>query len=757
MDFKAILEYSPYDNKRISPFEVKNDKRLEVDSFNETFFVPYPPATETLERKLCSEIEGTTNNIIFYGASGSGKTTFLNYFVKKYRNQYDFHFFNLIDEPSPMEYDQCIRSVLLSKLYSLLDDDKNNVAMCLHDRVVVQKSLMPFDRKEDNDMLIEYLGVNYLEKCDAEDVIGGIGLNEGKIGPNSNRSLLVLCIIAELLAADNGLSKKNKNVFVFDNLDEIPTQYIVSDTYQLIFSAFSIVQKYCQKYSGYNFLRDTTFILSYRSTNAQIVDRSQHEDRMVLSTENIEFRNEYQVSYTDIFNKRADYYWSKNTDLDEKDGSRLVWKLLNSEKNYCRNVLRPFFNYDFRMLTHFFVLHMLEKGLDGVDEALIKEQTQERKKKKEEQTGARGILLFNAMEAMMKDPSSRIVAYMRHEFEMNSLCNIYRMSFTLLSNMGGWSLQRDAELVNALREENDFNDETPRIGFYDFLKRIEKWYGKDLVKIVIDGLIGSVAYNYEYPIALLGGPVDDFFKDSSTKHTPSGLAKYIEEAYSQNDSVLSNVYVKINPLCVIYAWRVFINFEYFNLISNQWENPSVKDYKYDPIPLFQINNEHVLTGCLNSVFSTVNLVLGNADKHFCEKCPRRGGGKCKYDKDRKQQTRTEVESDIETCKENFQSFVQDGFCINGTLYATRVITSHLNYLDKYKTYVWEKFKDDPEKSHEMQSLILKQMDKYIDMWGKRRVVDEDKLLRQYQDKLKTAFAKLEDDKECYSISISDED
>lgn len=745
MDLKTILEYSPYDNKRVFPYEEHADGKTNTQQFDEDLFVEYPSTTRVLVDSLCKSIDDKGNSsIIFYGASGSGKTTFLNYFAHANSDNYNFHFVNLIENPTPMENDQCIREILLGQLYNILDAD-NGVADKLHDRVVVDETLVPFVRKSDNDILINYLGSNYFERCDSEDYLRYVGLDEdGNLIPSSNRSLLVLYIIAELIRVDNSLNQPHKDVFIFDNLDEIPTQYIISHTYNLILSAYSIVQQYCKRYTKYDFLGNSTFILSYRSTNAQIIDRNQRDERISISSVDIEFRSEYQVSYTDIYEKRLSYYQNHLDDNSKMKSPNMALKILRNERFFCLNVLRPLFNYDYRMYTHFFILHLLDKGIQGIDESLC---TDERNSIK--QSGSRGILLFNAMQSMMKDPSLRFVNYVRHEFEDDARCNIYRMSFTLLSNLGGWSLN-DTQLRNAIKEENNFIDETPRISFYLFLKRIEKWYGKSMVKIVIDGLIGSVAYNFEYPITLVGGAVDDFFRNDKVDRTISGLVRYIIEAYDQNESILSNVYVKINPLCVIYAWRIFINFEYFNLISTQWNNPSVEDYRYSPIPLFNITNEHVLKGCLDSVYSTVVHLLQKAETHFCNKCQDSQKKHCNLQKGLK--TKQDVASSIETCKETFDEFNEDGFCINNTMYATRVITSHLNYIDKYKTFIWGKCKDDLSKQKTMQMIILNQMDKYIELWDKRRVVEEDTLLKQYQYKIQIAKNELINNN-CISIEL----
>ena len=760
-EIKTTLEYSLTDNKRKSPFEIGIDADSNESGFKKYFFVDYPETIDRLIDRLDKVIDGNSNNsVIFYGASGSGKTTFLNYYAERTKLKNEFHFVNLIAFPAAMDYEECIREVLLTKIYEILNAENNNVAVLLYNYLVKQEAISFFDKKEDNDIIFNYLVANKIEREDAKDYLNYIGIDaDGKFirGTNTNRGLAVLYLLSELIRHQTIANNDKNVVFVFDNLDEIPAQYIYAHSYKLIMSAFSEVQKFCDKYLNFDFLGKCTFILSYRSTNAQIIDRCQQEDRQIQSSVSIEFRNEYQVSYSRMLSKRIGYFCEKYKKNTLQYNEWRVRELLNSERDYCTKVIRPLFNYDFRMFVHFFVNHMMTKGLNDVDDNLIEQPESDKKKEKFEQIGARGVIMFFALDSMLKESSLRLRTYVNHEFENFQRCNIYRMSFTLLSNLGGWAMQDD-DMINAIKEENKFNDETPRINFLEFAQKVENWYGKEMFKSVIEGLVGSVAYNFEYPITLVGGLVDEYFKDKNKEHSTSAFARYIVNNYTQNESLLANVYVKINPLCVMYCWRVFIHFEYFNLISNKWVNPSIVDFKYSPVPLFQITNEHMLKGCLNSVFTTVNNILWRADGHFCDKCLESGKSKCDYgkvEKNKSDLTRDEVNSSFETCNTTIQEFVNDGFCINNTMYATRVITSHLNYLDQYKTFIWNKLNDKPELSYSMQTIILNQMEKYLDLWNRRRVVENMTLLKKYQNNVRKAKEQLEEMK-CEPIVVDEE-
>lgn len=708
MDIKTVLEFSPFDNKRLSPFGSNNP----IEDFYMYYFVDYSADAQKLEANILSTIDKNTNTILFYGASGSGKTTFLHQLSRKYKDEYRFHFLNLIEKPSLVDYKDCIRTALLGKLYEIFNRQNEIVSNKLYEVYVKSHDALPLKTEFSNTVLINYLINKEIETIDASYYLSQI---------DDNQDLLILYIIASIIDDNKDLAEI-KNVFVFDNLDEIPTEYISIQVNDVVQSAYSAAQFYFEHYLNYRFLKNCTFLLSFRTTNVRLVDKTQLQERQKLTCEEIEFGKECQVSYPSILKKRVDHFISNHNDNKSTIAIDSFCQLINSEKKYCADTLKPLYNYDYRMFTHYFILKSFEK-IDNPISNTFYENNKEGKKKDFYQLGSRGILLFNALLGMLNDNSSRLHNYVRHEFIKETICNIYRMSFTLLSNLGEWT-ERNQDIQQDLKEESDFNKETIRILLYDFVTRIESWYGKEYVKMALDGLIGSTAYNFEYPVTLIGSSIDAFVNESEHGHSNSALAKHIIELYETNKSALANISVKIHPSCVVYADRVFIHYEYFNLISSQWENPLVEDYRYHPIPLFLITNEYMLKVCLKSVFETVRKILKCADKHFCSNCIKNKRASCTYtiDKENKYIIKN---SSYENCKLSVNSFILEGFCFNKTLYATRVITSHINYLDKYRAYVWYNKQIDDEQRMQWQIILLDQISEYINLWENRDVKDKE--------------------------------
>lgn len=121
IDLSKVLEYSPYDNKCPSPFGFRISQEKEEDLFYDKMFVEYPHESSKLENKLVSAIEDENiHTIVFSGASGSGKTTFLKNFFRNREDSFSCQFFNFIEKPSVIDSDNCFRTSVLNAIGGVL-------------------------------------------------------------------------------------------------------------------------------------------------------------------------------------------------------------------------------------------------------------------------------------------------------------------------------------------------------------------------------------------------------------------------------------------------------------------------------------------------------------------------------------------------------------------------------------------------------------------------------------------------------------
>ena len=207
--------------------------------------------------------------------------------------------------------------------------------------------------------------------------------------------------------------------------------------------------------------------------------------------------------------------------------------------------------------------------------------------------------------------------------------------------------------------------------------------------------------------AYLEGDVVDKFTDGFYKSewsdlsTPSYVHALVDHVMNMSDSAKQSVYIKINPLCVIYPYHIFIHFEYFNLLS--YYNPGLK--RDDELkPLFLIYDKNELRTCLDRVwFAFENMLIG-MQMPFCRKCD----PQCSQNINK------------EKCEEQVSIFKKEQFCFNGALYSTRSISSIVNYLDSYRMFIWKKSNLDKE----IQSMLIDEIRKYIGKYWEKKVKDD---------------------------------
>lgn len=711
LSINTVMEYSPYDNKCPSPFGLRKSTKEEQELFyNSGLFVPYTNISK-LQNDLSSFVEDeSTHTLVFFGASGSGKTTFLKDFFKNKETIYACEFINLLDNPTILDSDACVRTTILNALGHIFNKD---VAGYFYSSYLKYK-----DRKKREYAAVEimdFLGdglKRFLAYCNLFSRENSkLTLQKIREFNISTQQLVSLYIISTVIAHRQD---HRPLVFVFDNLDEVDKQYINGELYELLESAFSIAQDYCEKVLLYDFLRQVTFLMSFRVDNERIFRSNEANDRnRILFSDREEFAYAYQVNYDDLLEARIRYY-EKNDgeDKDLKNKYDEINALIKSEKIFFEQFIKPLYSYDYRMFTHYTIKEALRNRNIYIPDAL-----KQMDKGNEAQLGSRGMLLFFSLAGMLCDDKSRFTTYVKEEFSDN-VCNVYRMSFSLLSNMCGWSRNKE-ELIKVMKtDEMGFNEKTQPVHLPSFMEKIIPWYSerrKDAISKILKGLIGSSASSYECPITLLGDDIFKYIKELKKEFSMSTFAAKVTQDYINNPNSLSSVEIQVNPLCIVYASRVFIHYEYFNLISTEWNNKArnKKGMSYVPRPLFQFTSSGQdlknIELCLAYTFETAKSIIENADKHFCATCKKwKNDQPCKFD-----------------CKSSVDRFIHDGLSFNNTLHATRIVTNHINYLESYRRFLWFQNANDKhtDVDVQIQRIIITQILEYISFYRRRRVRD----------------------------------
>lgn len=713
---KTLLEYTPYDNKCPSPFGIRDDEDKEEEKFySNNLFIDYPVACDKFRDDLSDYIEEQTIHLItFSGSSGSGKTTFLKNF---FRNKKEFlcKYINLVEYPSRLGNNETVATTLKGGLKSLFskdvaktfyetyrtwDDKKSDVVLSL------------FSSEERN------LFMSFCESFSQEDssLIFEVEMEKFKFyHDNDLTQLLAVYLISSIIPHKNDDSPF---VFVFDNLDEVDKQYISSSLRETINSAYSIAQTFCEKVLKYNFIWNVTFLLSVRMENQRylrISDIQERTDILHTNPRSMEFSQEYQAPYSEILNARLLYYENncksdKPNEINIKNNYDCINKLLHSEEFFFKRFIKPLYSYDYRMFTHFVISDLVQRDIVFIPKPLVLSDAG-----KDCHQGARGMLLFYSLAGLLGYERSRCYSYVREEFS-DDICNIFRMSFTLLSNLSGWS-RREEELMELLEDKDDFNERTKQIEMPKFLNTIKSWYKEEkaiLIPKVLNGLIGTSANSFECPILLFGNTIDEYVRSLKERFSVAELASKIVRDYLADSDSLETVILQINPLCIVYSARVFIHYEYFNLISQVWREVNNKKIDYIPKPLFQFvdfeKDKDDIIRCLSDTSETAKTIIRSADKHFCNMCKSRNNGSCTID-----------------CEAFINKFKEEGFSFNKTIHATRIVSAHIHYLENYRYFLWHRIgnKDNhSDKEIEIQRIIIEQILEYINFYKGRDVKDD---------------------------------
>lgn len=697
VDLFSCLKYTPYDNKVTSIF---SDGINPEEAFFNTLFVPYEEKySNSIRNKLQDAIDSSKTRFIhFIGSSGTGKTTFLHHYFLNYSKEsnYSYDFINLIGRAAIATDDDTIKRNICNRIDEVADGVTITHFIDAYVNSGKKIPILYIENATDDRCLLNYL---YRRKHDKN--------HSAVIALLSKYNPTQLATIFVILSLYKNNNNTGQNIIIFDNIDELTQTYIAENLMTFIISVFSAVQEYFDviddKMFGTpsKFVDHCTFIISIRAINAKLLGESQQQnERLREQIKHVNF-NPRIYEYSKMLKKRIEY---SNTDEDDKRlALRRYCKIVSEEPRYVLNHVEALLNFDRRILTQSF--------------SCIPERTRwfSELNTLPQGVGRRGAILLNTLEFLYSENnySSLFSAYVRDDketmYDNKNRCNIHRMCFTLLSNMSGLSLQNKNDSSNLLFSESDFFEQLHDVSLYDFVYRLSQWYEIDEIKNVLKSLISTTSSNYEVPTFLEGNIVEDFtyqfFKSNDfRKSIPTYVEELVNYVMGLADLEKQRIFVKINPLCVVYPYHVFIHFEYYNLLSYYRKGrKSIEDSWIKP--LFLIRDKKELRACLDRVYGMFETMVRKMEGHFCGKCKNCQEHNAKKDKN--------------VCNKMLDDFKGQEFCFNGALYSSRTLTSIINYLDSYRVYMWESSSFDKE----IQTIVISEIRKYISKFWVNKVQD----------------------------------
>lgn len=705
-----FFKFTPYDNK-VSLGIVPNDITPE-EFFWSSMYVDFPTGNENILKELISSVESPNNHIVlFIGTSGSGKTTYLHHVdfeqKKAHGDKYASDFFNLIEKPSLTDGISILNTNVDSKLYSVLDKETIGDLQTLIDKYVKQCENgeyvwdTTFLKGRDYDYHKEF--DNFIGSSDyyytKQSVIQFCKLI------NNIPEKIALYLIAYTLK--EGVKFNKKCVFIFDNMDEISQENLLAFINDDINNAFSKAQSFFEKYCpSYKFRDNCTLIISVRKTFTSY-NATQLIDRYGNTTNTIVFDNTCRANLASIIEHRISLYLSQ-VGIDDNEKYR-VNKIHAITKNDLRffNDLGQLCNYDNRKVLSA-IGNVYEMQVDPyyfkcLDHPSLK-------------AGARGTFMFVICYGRISDQTSRFRTYMAADVEHDG-CNLYRMLFTLLANMAG-TIDESGGQESIFIQKNS-------VSLLDFTELIQKLYDRNLIKTIYEALFVSGNISHAIPATLFGGEIDQFILKKQYNANLNELCEYISAKYNKNKNDLSQIIIHVNPLCGAYAERVFIHYEYFNVLSLLDKKVIDARLKKPAQSLFLLHKKDDIINCLERVYKITEAIITKADEHFCRLCNKK---MCPKGQNNWR----------ENCMDAIKSFANDSFLIKDTLYSSRVITSHIRYLDVFRKYQsifslqkGESFDID------INLTIITYIEKYIYLYERKAVRDD--TIKKVIDEMKYAI------------------
>ncbi|MCX6152562.1 MAG: hypothetical protein NT007_00220 [Candidatus Kapabacteria bacterium] len=716
MTIKDLLLYSPYDNNRRS-------MSFKDISFNSIRITPdiYNDESKNLSQALDTDSNFEKQFLIISGYSGNGKTTFIYWFKERYCNntQNDnkelwMDIINLIEEGHGIKND-----------FSLL---QKAIIFKYRNKVVNIETLNFI--KENQHVFIDYFVLGNFDKI--------INLSsDDNYHFRKSHDLLICLSFEELLILfllDNILGFKNTKfsniksfTFCFDNLDELRFEYITPKMWSAILDISSKMTNIIQNTDlGFDYLKKIKFILIFREANIAC-GVAQLEDRLSPSTRDKRFI--YTTEVKSIIRKRLDLItWP----LDEND--QLLKKFIEIiiDDKIFDDIILPLFNYDYRKVVEAILNFVQPEYIDSKEYRLFSISIEDYQKiPLKYKYLTRGIIINLFIRYFAIENYLSKLAPIREDLSLiQSHCNKTRLMLTVFSNLSfpqGFPINKKelAEIKpNPFSILQAFDNCKSFVDINEFISRLQALI--DLDKSSWAHLI--TVYGKE-PKRQANSYFFDFTEELEL------LKKYFENNMLNIDDSnhLNKITISLNASSYIYLRHILPHFEYISSYKTRYNGITWYSYK----PLIQLTGITFETDDQNgpkipfwefevkikSVYEIVKAYKNHnnnyLESNYKELLPSSTIANYKQ---------LYCESNF-VFKGEYESVNSSTSSRHFSFYSTRIITTHIRYLDNFRHYIThegyeiieKKIKDMPELKRNLKindktslnNFLLEYIDKYL--------------------------------------------
>lgn len=601
-------------------------------------------------------------SVFLYGYMGTGKTTYLRWYLKNNLLEYKKIIFDLgnISEQNNKPgngleiFDIYFRHIILVLFGNSPDCIDNILSKIQNNRSKIRAISFSNQFFDNMDVLFNNKTEYRITNSDFERFIMHLKYDD---------LFLFILLIFEYNSSlfSNFMNyihpqESNKLIIVFDNIDHVKIEHTNAVFPSAIEDIFYV--KFLNVLKNFNRQSELSvfFIFVLRDTNCSLINVQMGD---MFGRHKVEFNPSCEIS--NVINKRIETA-QQNSNISDINKSKNILNSMKTISNskYLKEVLVPLFNFDIRKIGI-----LLGKLNSSNNNSLLQYNKLVQIGTSNTFNGANGVLYFWTIqelfaenflrETLFWDDGNLVVGEGGH-------VNPARIILTDLHNLSQFSMTASTHNIHV----------NP-VGLYDlYVRYAEIFKGADFVDQFLKTLARLFLLHKNIWCHLVTFSAKQVFDENSFAEETEALSKLVKSelgnASADEKVALNRIRVQLNPSGYIYLRDIIKHYEFFSVRANNpkplFESLTIEDSSNTPEFLSNIDNTLNLTkNCLNSLlkFTFANVVPNFINSIHCFKL-------YEYRED-----------DSDDYHER-----------PGRLLITRIIHTHLRYIDDFRKYIMEK-------------------------------------------------------------------
>ena len=728
-------KFEDYSVKKILEASVVDARFLISEEDFENIKVEFSKSVVLMETSITTwltDAENLQKYIFIQGRAGTGKSTWLHYYIqKKEFDNIQFVILNMNEECSGLGTGALLRDNLLSKL---LLDVKDQLFNCRDEIMQIVNTgydslykcfLHDGYREKKTKQLIGFLDNFYIEGKrenimieSYQDIIHKQRTKHSVEYLYQEQDIINIYLILRYITL---MKSGKKVVFCFDNLDSFSQTFLGLEFLQGIINIDTYMGELLEKVFNFDrrsFDNNIHYIMSLRGINLNLMKTIGVEtpDRINSTKEEIDFDNKDKAY--EIVKKRLDFADEKKIGKKQKRNLLQSILKLSLDDDTFNKMLPYLFNQNYRG-----VLFTMNKIIDHDKPYAIKNSWIagiDNTKFDGSLVAVRGILLSAILQHFNKDNerkriwSKLLERQFRNKSEPN--CDPTRMIMAILLNL---CEESDGSNILNLSSICDELKKYPYISKDELKNFIRNFYEHDNDGSLL--IIGEETDNFKNKQSNPNLGVNDYYKAEI-----KNILKFIDQYYENSDIVENDYKISVSYTILSCIEYVYIHYEFYNYCRKQ-----TKYKKNHVTPLFATIEEdkkscifppQSFKGQIESVFNFTEIKLDNMRNFFCHRV-------CANDQSNR---------DLKYCnKEKASLYKKSKIVKNRTFHATRIINNHITYIDVFREFIlrYNFGNIDPEKQQdfhrETQTYLIDYIEKYVELFYKYShdsILDEEDFL-----------------------------